>query len=213
MSNPLTTIFSTAPQIHQTKPTMKQRLKNKLAAIYDLTGLSQIHLTLAPLRQKLFSSTDQISTLLELCYSLARISPGWSSSSSSGFLHEKHFHQSPIKLRIKTLGDKAVKLMLPASAPRSAGPYVREGYQLGDGYNFNSFVSMLPESCRDISQKASPLGLVAMLFPYGKTEENMRYVACCFWIWLCVIDGKQFLPHHVRKMRSFNLTPRLVYYI
>lgn len=192
MTNPLTTLLSTSGVLqHQTKPTMKQKLKNKLAAIYGLTGLSQIHLTLAPLRQKLFSSTDQISTLLELCYSLARISPGWSSSSSSGsgFLQQKHFHQSPIKLKIKTLGDKVVKLMLPASAPRSAGPYVREGYQLGDGCDFNGFIAMLPESCRDISQKASPLGLVAMLFPYGRTEENMRYVACCFWIWLCVIDG------------------------
>lgn len=169
---------------------MKQKIKNKIAAIYELSGLSRINLTLEPIRQKLFSSTDQISTLLELCYSLARISPGW--SSSSGFLQEKHFQQSPIKLKIKTLGNKVVKLMLPASTQRSPGPCVREGYQLGDGCNFNGFISMLPESCRDISQKASPLGLVSMLFPYGKTEENMRYVACCFWIWLCVIDGKQW---------------------
>ncbi|KAI5840521.1 hypothetical protein DFP73DRAFT_633880 [Morchella snyderi] len=165
---------------------MKQKIKNKIAAIYERSGLSRIHLTFEPIRQKLFSSTDRISALLELCYSLARISPGW--SSGSGFLQEKHFQQSPLKLKIKTLGNKVVKLVLPASTQKSPEPYVREGSQQGDGCNFSSFISMLPESCRAISRKASPLGLVSMLFPYGKTEENMRYVACCFWIWLCIVD-------------------------
>lgn len=91
-------------------------------------------------------------------------------------------------LEVKSLGKKKFKMLLPVSQGSSA-PGIGEDDE-EDGSSCDRFIEMLPESCQTISQKASPLGLVPKLFPYGKIGRGARYVASCFWIWLCMVDGK-----------------------
>lgn len=78
-------------------------------------------------------------------------------------------------------------MLLPISQ-KSSGLGISEEEEEEDE-SCDKFIAMLPESCQHISQKASPLGLVPKLFPHGKVRGNVRYVASCFWIWLCMVDG------------------------
>lgn len=59
----------------------------------------------------------------------------------------------------------------------------------GVGGTCDQFIGSLPPSCRKVSEKASPLGLVPKLLPHGLISKGARYVGSCFWIWLCIVDG------------------------
>lgn len=50
------------------------------------------------------------------------------------------------------------------------------------------FIQLLPPSCRKVSEKANPLGLVSKLLPPGLISKSARYVGRSFWIWLCTVD-------------------------
>ncbi|KAI5853773.1 hypothetical protein BZA05DRAFT_335943 [Tricharina praecox] len=58
----------------------------------------------------------------------------------------------------------------------------------GVGGTCDQFIGSLPPSCRKVSEKASPLGLVPKLLPHGLISKGARYVGSCFWIWLCIVD-------------------------
>jgi len=58
---------------------------------------------------------------------------------------------------------------------------------------FNSFVLQLPIFAQDIVKSADPRGLVSRMLPSGLVPPGARYIATCFWAWLCVIDG-EFVP-------------------
>lgn len=106
-------------------------------------------------------------------------------------------------LEVKPLGKKKFKMLLPISQ-KASGLGIDEEEEEGDGGSCDRFIEMLPESCQNVSQKASPLGLVPKLFPHGKVGRNVRYIASCFWIWLCMVDGWfSFPPLDNLKIISF----------
>ncbi|KAI9777776.1 MAG: hypothetical protein M1839_008571 [Geoglossum umbratile] len=53
---------------------------------------------------------------------------------------------------------------------------------------FKSFVLQFPEFAQDIVNSADPRGLVGRMLPSGLVPPGARYIAACFWAWLCIID-------------------------
>jgi hypothetical protein len=132
-------------------------------------------------------------SLDDICYSLGRIDPAAHVATSDTV--DGLFEPCKLQLEIKLLNNTRFELVLPPgmnSAVASAGSSVTAGdtEEQGSGGTCDQFIGMLPESCREISQKASPLGLVPKLLPYGTISSEARYVGSCFWIWLCIVDGK-----------------------
>ncbi|PWW78231.1 hypothetical protein C7212DRAFT_352543 [Tuber magnatum] len=141
------------------------------------------------------SSRDEES-LQKICYSLVNLPEEEISSrraTRSENLGCTVFKRQSLTLFVKALRNRQFELMLP-SVPETMSSRDIESLLAGDaeeqghGGSFERFVSMLPESCRDISEKASPLGLVPKLLPYGEISANARYIGSCFWMWLCIID-------------------------
>lgn len=154
---------------------------------------------LAGLKHKFFrsSSSRKVSqSLPEICSELAQIPVEEVSNPQTAKC--QIFKEEPIRLEVKSLGNKKFKMLLPISQGAS-GLGISEEEEEEDE-SCDRFIEMLPESCQHISQKASPLGLVPRLFPHGKVRGNVRYVASCFWIWLCMVDGRPtFCPRLSRK--------------
>jgi hypothetical protein len=48
----------------------------------------------------------------------------------------------------------------------------------------------LPLRAQEIIAKADPSALVERMLPSGVISSEARYIAACFWAWLCVIDGQ-----------------------
>ncbi|CAZ85945.1 unnamed protein product [Tuber melanosporum] len=125
--------------------------------------------------------------LQKICYSLVNL-PDKEISTNMG---HTVFKRQSLTLLVKALRNKQFELILPSIPMTSRGlesVLAGDAEEQGHGGSFERFISMLPESCRDISEKASPLGLVPKLLPYGEISANARYIASCFWTWLCIID-------------------------
>ncbi|CUS14158.1 unnamed protein product [Tuber aestivum] len=142
------------------------------------------------------NSTRDEESLQKICYSLVNLPEEEISSrraARSENLGCTVFKRQSLTLLVKALRNRQFELMLP-SIPETMTSGGLESVLAGDaeeqghGGSFERFVSMLPESCRDISEKASPLGLVPKLLPYGEISANARYIGSCFWMWLCIID-------------------------
>jgi hypothetical protein len=58
------------------------------------------------------------------------------------------------------------------------------------GIVVEEFVDRLPLVARSVVQRIRPDILVNRILPAGWIRPGARYVATCFWIWLCVIDGQ-----------------------
>jgi hypothetical protein len=126
----------------------------------------------------------------KICLELARVD---GEEPALNAISENVFEISSLELIIKTLNSQKFVLMLPTSpdakvAVEGAGDYEEQGA----GGTCDQFIGMLPESCKKISEKASPLGLVPKLLPYGIISKEARYVGSCFWMWLCIVDGKKY---------------------
>jgi hypothetical protein len=114
-----------------------------------------------------------------------------------------------LTLNIKTIGKNYNLTLPPAMSMAGLG----DEEEQGKGGTCDQFIGVLPPSCRKVSilvvgqpncgepqvanrdyrkvsEKASPLGLVPRLLPYGIISKEARYVGSCFWIWLCIVDGK-----------------------
>ena len=52
---------------------------------------------------------------------------------------------------------------------------------------------MVPCKAVPIIERTDPVVLISNMFPISMTAPGGRYVAACFWSWLCVIDGKLIL--------------------
>lgn len=144
---------------------------------------------LASLKHKFFRSSSSRKLSLsfpEVCSELAQIPAEEVSNPQTAKC--QIFKEEPIRLEVKSLSNKKFKILLPITQENS-GLGISEEEEEEDE-SCDRFIAMLPESCQHISQKASPLGLVPRLFPHGKVRGNVRYVASCFWIWLCMVDGK-----------------------
>ena len=62
-----------------------------------------------------------------------------------------------------------------------------------DRLDLSGFLARLPCKAVPIIERTDPVVLISKMFPVSMTAPGARYVAACFWSWLCVIDGKQFL--------------------
>ena len=59
--------------------------------------------------------------------------------------------------------------------------------------DLSAFLAMVPCKAVPIIERTNPAVLISKLFPVSMTAPGGRYVAACFWSWLCVIDGKLVL--------------------
>ena len=59
--------------------------------------------------------------------------------------------------------------------------------------DLSHFLGRLPCSAVPIIERTVPAVLISKMFPASMTSPGARYVAACFWSWLCVLDGK-FCP-------------------
>ena len=59
--------------------------------------------------------------------------------------------------------------------------------------DLSAFLVRLPCKAVPIVERTDPAVLISKMFPVSMTAPAGRYVAACFWSWLCVIDGKLFL--------------------
>jgi hypothetical protein len=125
-------------------------------------------------------------TFEKICYQLAR-----ADEAEVGLEHDEElFEKQELELIINLLEGKKFTLALPP-AIEAAG--LGDEEEQGFGGTCDQFIGTLPPSCRKVSEKASPLGLVPKLLPYGIISKEARYVGSCFWIWLCIVDGKSFM--------------------
>ena len=53
-----------------------------------------------------------------------------------------------------------------------------------------SFTINLPPTVMGIINRANPKDLIDRMFPAGVFPAGTRYIASCFWSWLCVLDGE-----------------------
>lgn len=145
--------------------------------------------------------------LQEVCYSLINLPDEEMSTRRATRAEDLGctvFKRQSLTFFVRALRNKQFELMLPSIPETMTSKGLEhvlagDAEEQGDGGSFERFVSMLPESCRDISEKASPLGLVPKLLPYGEISANARYIGSCFWMWLCIIDGitpPPFFPHY-----------------
>ena len=56
--------------------------------------------------------------------------------------------------------------------------------------DLSGFLGRLPSKAVPIIERTDPAILISKMFPASMTAPGARYVAACFWSWLCVIDGK-----------------------
>ena len=56
--------------------------------------------------------------------------------------------------------------------------------------DLSDFLGRLPCKAVPIIERTDPAVLISKMFPASMTAPGARYVAACFWSWLCVIDGK-----------------------
>lgn len=82
-------------------------------------------------------------------------------------------------------------MILPLAYPTSLGAKDPTGDI--DRIDLTDFLAMLPDKAVPIIEKTDPSVLIRKMFPVSMTAPGARYVAACFWSWLCVIDGKLFL--------------------
>lgn len=134
----------------------------------------------SPRLPALATAAAREKTFEKICFELAR-----ADNSEVGSETCQIFDQVDLDLKINTLA-KSFTLVLPPTL-NPAGLGVEE--ERGVGGTCDQFIGALPPSCRKVSEKASPLGLVPKLLPYGVISKEARYVGSCFWIWLCIVDG------------------------
>lgn len=58
--------------------------------------------------------------------------------------------------------------------------------------DLSGFLSRLPCKAVPIVERTDPAVLISKMFPASMTAPGARYVAACFWSWLCVLDGKPY---------------------
>ena len=154
---------------------------------------NQFHDAMRELKAKLFSRAESVA-LRQVCCELADLAdePPHYPSGTAG---HAVFERLPLALRVKSLGARRYELLLPRPPMRAAvgigSVFAGDAEEQGPGGSCERFVSMLPASCREISRRACPLGLVPKLLPYGAVSSDARFIGTCFWMWLCIVDGKR----------------------
>ncbi|KAI9764176.1 MAG: hypothetical protein M1840_008658 [Geoglossum simile] len=124
-------------------------------------------------------------SIVDIVSSAARLPPGVAQLTS--FVEHPNVLLSATKrFQNSTLG-KAYELVLPHDRFPSAFASDALEEQIV-GRKFESFVLQLPIFAQDIVKSADPRGLVGRMLPLGLVPLGARYIATCFWAWLCIID-------------------------
>jgi hypothetical protein len=170
--------------------TIPFRESNSLFPFTDSKSTKQRGSFLQNLRLRLTPDKSNISyprdTFEKICYQLAR-----ADEAEVGLEHdEQAFEMQELEIKINLIEGKRFTLVLPPTM-QLAG--LGDEEEQGSGGTCDQFIGMLPPSCQKVSEKASPLGLVPKILPYGIISKEARYVGSCFWIWLCIVDGKSFM--------------------
>ena len=131
------------------------------------------------------AAAQQKKTFEKICFELARADNSEVGSETCQILD-----QVDLSLKINTLAKSFTLVLPPTFNPAGLG----DEEERGVGGTCDQFIGVLPPSCRKVSEKASPLGLVPKLLPYGIISKQARYVGSCFWIWLCIVDGMYTRP-------------------
>lgn len=129
------------------------------------------------------SQSTRDKTFEKICFELAR-----ADESEAGSENAQMFEMDELALKINIIDGKSFNLVLPPAMDVLASCDVDT--EEGVGGSCDLFIGMLPNSCKKVSEKASPLGLVPKLLPHGVISKEARYVGSCFWIWLCIVDGR-----------------------
>ena len=74
----------------------------------------------------------------------------------------------------------------PYRTSPSAQDHPRDTYRV----DLSGFLDRLPCKAVPIIERTDPVVLISEMFPAPITTPGARYVAACFWSWLCVLDGK-----------------------
>ena len=163
-------------------------------------------------RRKRSSSNDKVQrdSLKDICLDLGRI-PDEEIPQREGAVFSS---------KTLTIGIKKVNTRITLDLPPATGTVTDnlKATAAGDeeeqqhGGTCDMFIDMLPERCRAVSEKASPLGLVPKLLPHGLISKEARYVGSCFWIWLCIVDGMSTssLSSNCPSLTSPDLTEKVV---
>ena len=85
--------------------------------------------------------------------------------------------------------DQDYAMIIPSLSGNSTS-LVGSSLQGHDRIDLSSFMCNLPAYAESIIDRASPVDLVNQMFPPSIALPGARYVAACFWSWLCVLDGK-----------------------
>lgn len=125
-------------------------------------------------------------TLEDICYDLCRVNTCLPQNPPYTV-----FKPEKLVLQIKLLGGAKFSLNVPPPALSPAQPEMTGSSEMNVNdvcVTNDPFIQLLPPSCRQVSEKASPLGLVSKLLPPGLISKNARYVGRSFWTWLCTVD-------------------------
>ncbi|MCJ1228636.1 hypothetical protein MMC12_005297 [Toensbergia leucococca] len=79
--------------------------------------------------------------------------------------------------------DYIIVLPLPFKATSIKQSYV-------DTIDLTDFLLDLPPFAAPVIEQANPAALVNRMLPLSAISPGARYVATCFWAWLCVLDGR-----------------------
>ena len=173
-----------------------KEFKAKLFSRAGLVTLRQAYDAMRELKARLFSRVGSV-TLQQVCCELAGLAEE-SEQCLGGAAECVVFESLPLELRVKSLGTRLYELLLPRApvlaAAGTESVAAGDAEEQGPGGSCERFVSMLPESCKEISKRACPLGLVPKLLPYGAVSPDARFIGTCFWMWLCIVDGERPSP-------------------
>ena len=146
------------------------------------------------------NSTDAISDAVHYMYKTERSIPGAAifrfvvsvlqkagpymfASDSFGYGDPKAIYDNELR--------QAHTMILPRPYHTSLG--AKESTGDTDRVDLSDFLAGFPCKVVPIIERTDPVVLISKMFPVSMTAPGARYVAACFWSWLCVIDGKQFL--------------------
>ena len=99
------------------------------------------------------------------------------------------------------VSESRYELQTPALCSKKA-PGVAEGPTI----IIDAFVRRLPPPAEDVVRKVQPSALVNQMLPTGLVKEGARYVAACFWAFICVLDSEgTSYPENVDVLNFYRL--------
>ena len=92
----------------------------------------------------------------------------------------------------KAIYDNEIRQVHTMILPPPYHTFLSEKDPTGDAnrVDLSGFLGRIPCKAVPIIERTDSAVLISRMFPVSVTAPGARYVAACFWSWLCVIDGK-----------------------